>query len=523
MRKIGMLLLTFLIAASLVACSNDKATGSGTYKDTVIWAINNDQDTMDPQTNVSNSVMLPQIYSSLLTIDINNKVVGDVAKSWSVADDGLTWTFELNEGIKFHNGKELTSADVLATFKRLLDTDNPVRYTQQYSFIESVSAPSDYEFVITTAEPYGSFEVSMAAPNAAILDADYLAAADSNFGMDPATINGTGPYKVTSWTPGEEMIIEAHEEYFKGEAQTQKFILRVIPEQNSREIALENGEVDIASGISPAAVIRYKDGGTPGVSVSINEGNGIHLFQFNAAGVLADTKLRQAISYGIDREAIVSTLYADNGEVAATAPITPSVVGYTDLGVIEQDQDKAKALLAEAGYADGLTITMMTTNVYNKGIEMAEIIKQQLAEINVTVNIETVEKAVFLSTFGITADKLKYDMFIMGAGGAADANTALYRVWHSEALTDGVQLNTNNYGFYKNAKLDALLEEGAITVDKDKASEIYKEAMEIIWETDPVGVFMNFRNNIYGVSDTTEGFVTNARNTPDLVNVKVGE
>lgn len=521
MRKLHKVLWIISVSLILTACAGNDGAAEG-YKDSIIWALNNDQDTMDPQTNVSNSFLLPQVYASLLTINTDNEVVGDLATAWSVADDNVSWTFTLREDVTFHDGTTFDSADVVATFERLLDEDNPVRYTTQYSYIESVAATSDYEVVIKTKQPQGSFETDMASPNLGILSEETVASIGSDFGTAVSTINGTGPYKVTSWSIGEEMVLEAFDNYYGGEAKTKTITFKVISEQNSREIGLENGEFDIASGISPDAVQRYQDGDAAGVTVSISEGNGMHLFQFNVSKILSDVRLRQAISYGIDREAIVSALFAANGETPATAPVTPSVAGYSDLGVIQQDLDKAKALMAEAGYADGFSITLMTTNVYNKGVEMAEIIKEQLAQINITANIITVERAVFLSSFGITSDQLAYDMFIMGAGGQADAGSALYRVWHTEALSDGVQLNNNNYGFYSNTELDTLLEEGAVTVDRAEADAIYKQAMEIIWETDPVGVFMNFRNNIYGISDNVENFAVSARNTPDMKNIQVG-
>lgn len=249
----------------------------------------------------------------------------------------------------------------------------------------------------------------------------------------------------------------------------------------------------------------------------------MHLFQFGLQGILESTQLRQAINYGIDKEVIVDALYKENGEVAATAPVARAVSGYADLGVVKQDKEKAKQLMKEAGYADGFTITLMTTSVYNKGVEMAEIIKEQLAEINITANIETVEKAVFNSIFGITKEQMKYDMFIMGAGGSMQAGKALLRVWHTEAPTDGVQLNNNNYGFYSNSRVDELLDTGLVTVDNEEANAMFLEAMKIIWEEDPVGVFMNYRNNIYGISEGVEGYQTNAQNTPDLRNVQIKE
>lgn len=516
-KNIMILTLVFVLAG----CSSGSSGTEGEVKTDVIWAINGDQDTMDPQQNVTNSVILPQVYMSLLATNLDNKVSPSLATEWSVAEDQKTWTFKLREGVKFHDGSDFNSEDVVATFDRLLNEDNGLRYTSTYSYIESVKATSDFEVVITTKDVYGAFETDMTSPSLGIMSSDVLANLPDQFGTDVTTIVGTGPFRVTEWIMGEEMVLESFEDYFDGAAKTKKFTLRVIPEQNAREIGLENGEFDIASGISPDAVARYNSGQVEGTTVSINQGNGMHLFQFGLQGILDDVKLRQAINYGIDKEAIVNALFKENEEVAATAPVGPTVVGYQDLGVIKQDQDKARALMKEAGKEGGFSIKLMTTNVYNKGIEMGEIIKEQLAEIDIDVEIITVEKAVFSSMFGLTKDQLDYDMFIMGAGGNSEVGKALYRIWHTEDPVDGVQYNNNNYGFYSNARVDELLDLGAVTVDRDKADEIYTEAMKILWEEDPVGVFMNFRNNIYGVATGVTGFKTNAANTPDLLNVEV--
>ena len=523
MKKLLRSLSILTLALSLTACGgggSDEGTETGDtgYKDTILWGIANDQDSLDPQTNVSNNVVLPQIYSSLIKIDQEGKVAPDLATEWGVGEDGLTWTFKLRDDVTFHNGKHLTSADVVATFERVLNEDDPYRYTSSYTeFIDSVTADGDYTVIIKTKTPYGPFEAKIAACNMGILDKDYIEQYGHDLGTTPASVNGTGPYKVTEWSIGEKMVFEAYDDYFGGTPKTKNVIMQVVPEQNSRAIAVETGQMDIVSGLAPDDVARFSNGEVAGVNVYSEPSNGMHLFQFNCSGVLSDVKLRQAINYGIDRQAIIDTLYSVIGETAALAPVTPDVIGYSELGVIEYNPEKAKELLKEAGYEDGLTINLMTTAVYNKGVEMAEIISEQLKEIGITVNIETVEKAVFSASWGVTPDQFKWDMFIMGAGGSTDAGSALYRVWHTE--DDG--LNTNNYGFYSNAEVDALLEEGNVTTDPEKRTEIYKRAMEIIWEEDPVGAFMNYRNNIYGLSSKVEGFSVNAGNTPDMMNFQV--
>ncbi len=529
MKKMLTLLLAVLMAFTLTACSSssDSSDDSSSddaetvsYKDTIVWAIANDQDTLDPHQNVSNNFVIPQIYSTLVKFDNDDTLVGDLATEWSVDESETLWTFKLREDVKWHNGDSFTSADVVATFDRLLNPDNGLRYCDQYSaFIKEVKAVDDYTVTVETYTPYGPFLSAMAATSASIMNKNTIEEYGNDIGMDPATINGTGPYKVTAWTFQEEMDFEGFDDYFDGAPKTKYIRLVYVPEQASRELALENGEVDIASGLNPDDDVRIMNGEVEGVKLWSKAGNGMHLFQFNCSGVLADVNLRRAISHAIDRQAIIDALYAQIGETCATAPITPDVIGYSDLGVVEYDPELSKQLLEEAGYADGLDITIYTTAVYNKGVEMGEIIKSQLAEVGINVNLVTIDRAQFLAQFGLTPDEVEWDMLIMGAGGQTDAGNALYRVWHTE---EG-GLNNNNYGFYSNSTVDELLEEAAAITDVDERTALYKEAMQIIWEDDPVGVFMNFRNDIYGMLEGVDGFDANAGNTPDMKNITVAE
>lgn len=231
-------ILLVLLIMALVGCGSDSGAASSGYKSEAVWAINNDQDTMDPQENVSNAVMLPQIYNSLLAIDLENKIGPSLATEWSVSDDDLTWTFKLREGVTFHDGSNFDSEDVVATFERLLSTENPTRYTSAFSYIESVKAPSQYEVVIKTKSPYGAFESDMASANLGILSSDVIAKEDDSFGTTPSTIIGTGPYKVTEWIMGEEMVLEAFGDYYDGVPKTNKFILRVIPDKMHVKLVL---------------------------------------------------------------------------------------------------------------------------------------------------------------------------------------------------------------------------------------------------------------------------------------------
>lgn len=536
MKRALALLLAAALAVSMTACgqastsasagtassgagSTAAASASAQYKDTLVVGTYSDQDTLDPQMNVTNDKVLRLIYDGLLNYDDNGKVIGALAETWEHSDDGLTWTFHLRKGVKFQNGDDCTASDVLATYNRLLDTKNALRYTTQASWISSVEAPDDSTVVIKLAGPHGCVEADLCAQYMGIMDEDTIAKYGADIGTDPDTINGTGPYKVTSWDADEQMTFVANDNWWGGKVGTKNLVYKVIPEASARAIAIETGEVDVLDRPAVDDVSRLK--ATDGLTVYAAPGYGLQGFQFNCSdlSVCKDVKVRQAISYAIDRDTIVSSLLGDIDETPTHGPLTPQVFGYYDFGVIKQDTTKAKQLLAEAGYANGLDIRMMTYNGYNKGDELAEVLKDQLAQVGINVTIDSVDGATFNADLnGLTPDKLPYDMFIMGFGGSTlDADASLRRI----CVTSSDGLNTNNYGWYSNAQVDKLLNDAAVEMDQDKRLEMYKEAQQIIYIDDPFAIYLNLRNAIYVYTDKVENFAVNPQVIVEFEKIKV--
>jgi peptide/nickel transport system substrate-binding protein len=489
------------------------------YADTFVWGTHAVQDILCPQNNVNNNVVVPNIYSGLLRTDENMNFVADIAYEWSVAEDECTWTFKLRDDVTFHNGKKLTVDDIIATFDRMTDTEHPVRITTPMSYIESYYAPDASTFVIKTKYPVGSFEADIASKRGGILDKDFIEKYGADIGTTAESCNGTGPYKVVSYKPQEEYVFEAHDAYYLNKPITKQIVMTVITEASSRTIAIETGQVDMVSNVTPEEVPRLSE--VKGLIANMGQSNGCHLFQFNCAS-LKDPKVRQAISYAIDREPMIQALFGDLGEVPMRNVMAPAMLGWTDLGVIPHDVTKAKQLLAEAGYPNGMEIKIMTTNVYNRGIEMAEIIKENLADAGITATIQEVDRAVFSdSRASLTVEqfneKYGWDMFIMGSGGDSDPDQLLSRIWH----TDASGTNLNNYGWYSNARVDELLEKGARMVDRAERAKVYEELCTLLYIDDPVGCFINLRKNIYISKDTVEGFLPNANNTADWSRIAV--
>ena len=485
------------------SASGDAAQGEAAdseYKDTLVFAMNTDVQSMDPQiqNDTTSEQVVKMLYNTLLKFEDDGTVVGDLAESWSVSEDKLTWTFNLKQGVKFHNGKELTSADVKATFDRALNAEaGGLRTTEIIKMFASVEAPDPYTVTITTDAPYGPMESLMCNMSLGIMDADYIEQYGLDLGTSAEGENGTGPFKVVSWERDQEIVVERFDDYFGTPAKLQTVVYTIIPEAASRVIALETGEVDVIDKPTDEDLARL-EADTENFTVLRKPTISQRLFRFGCNDpIISNTKVRQAIVYAIDRQAIIDALFTGSG-YPSTAPLAPVTFGYSDLGEIEQDLELAKSLLAEAGYPDGFDTKIITTERYQNGIELAEIISQQLAEIGINAEIEVWEwSALSASWNGITADEFDQPIFIMGAGPSMrDADGGLRGLY----TTSETGLNDRNYGFYSNAEVDALIEQGMQETDQQKRVEIYKEAMEILYREDPVAFWLF---DMYGLAITS--------------------
>lgn len=516
MKKLLTLILCLAMVLTVFAgCSSTPATEEGAsasgdaaqgeaadseYKDTLVYALNTDVQSLDPQiqNDTTSEQVVKMLYNTLLKFEDDGTVVGDLAESWSVSEDKLTWTFNLKQGVKFHNGKELTSADVKATFDRALNAEaGGLRTTEIIKMFTAVEAPDPYTVTITTDGPYGPMESLMCNMSLGIMDADYIEQYGLDLGTSVEGENGTGPFKVVSWERDQEIVVERFDDYFGTPAKLKTVVYTVIPEAASRVIALETGEVDVIDKPTNEDLERL-EADTENFTVLRKPTISQRLFRFGCNDpIISNTKVRQAIVYAIDRQAIIDALFTGSG-YPSTAPLAPVTFGYSDLGEIEQDLELAKSLLAEAGYPDGFDTKIVTTERYQNGIELAEIISQQLAEIGINAKIEVWEwSALSASWNGITADEFDQPIFIMGAGPSMrDADGGLRGLY----TTSETGLNDRNYGFYSNAEVDALIEQGMQETDQQKRVEIYKEAMEILYREDPVAFWLF---DMYGLAITS--------------------
>ncbi len=495
MKKFLAFMLVLTMTLSLAACAKPAPAAvpetpqeEKGFKDTIVFAPNTDAASLDPhvQNDTTSEQVVKMLYNTLLKFGPNGEITGDLADSWEVSEDQKTWTFKLKEGVKFHNGTEMTAESVKGTYDRAMDPSNGLVVGEIVKMFEKVEVVDKYKVSITTKEPYGAMMALMCNMSLAIMDPAYIEKYGMDLGSNAESINGTGPYKVVSWTRDEELVLESHDAYYGDKALTKKVVYRPIPEAAARVIALETGEVDAIQGVPANEVPRLES--IDGLSVYKAKSIGQRLFRFGCNdSIVGNTKVRQALIYAVDRQAIIDSLFPGLS-YPSTAPLAPVTWGYANLGEIKQDKEKAKQLLAEAGYPNGFKTKIVTTERYAKGVELAEIIASQLKEVGVEAEIQVMEWSAFLQTIdGITAKEFDAPLFIMGAGPSMmDADGGL-RGLYTTTLTGK---NDRNYGFYSNKEVDELIDAGMKETDPEKRKELYKRAQEILYLEDPAGIWL---------------------------------
>lgn len=494
-------MLLLVLSTVLAACSggdkedeekgNEGSSGESSGSEsggTLVFGRGGDSTSLDPSRTTEGETFKVTInlYETLLTFeDEGTAVEPGLAKSWEPSEDGLTYTFELQEGVKFHDGTDFNAEAVVKNFERWAAGDAeqfPYYHTMfggaDGNIIESVTAEDDLTVVFKLTRPQAPFLKNLAMDMFAIASPTAIEEhGDDDFERKPV---GTGPFKFVEWKPNDSITVERFEDYWQADLpKLDKIIFRSIPDNATRLNALTAGEIDLADGINPS------DGAT------IESDSELQLFERPSmnVGYLGltvtrepfDNKLvRQAMNHAIDKQSIIDAFFEGRADIAVN-PIPSSISGYNDeIEGYDYDPEKAKALLEEAGYGDGFEMELWAMPVPRPympdGEKVAEVIQKNLADIGVTAKIVSHEWATYLDL----ASKGDADAFMLGwTGDNGDADNFIY------ALLDEDNIGSNNYTYFKNDAMHDLLIEAQTEVDEDKRIELYKQAQEIIHDEAP--------------------------------------
>jgi peptide/nickel transport system substrate-binding protein len=414
--------------------------------------------------------ILFQIYDGLVTQDDKGELAPALATSWSNPDP-LTWRFKLREGVKFHNGEVFNAAAVKFTFDRALDPAFKAPYYSRISAIKSVEIVDDYTVDFKTEKPFPTMLLSLyeASFPALIVPPSYTKEKDGN-ALASMPI-GTGPYKFVEWLKDEQVVLEANPDYWGGKPKIDKVIFRPIKETRTRIAELKSGGVDIAVDIPPEDMPSLESGDTKVETVSSDF---LYFLAFDTTRdtPLKDKRVRQAINYAVDVDAIQLALLNGMGNrIALTLPA--NAFGYDQAWKpYPYDPEKAKQLLAEAGYADGFTVPLMTRKGrFMKDSEIVEATAGFLSKVGIKADIQYIEPGVW----GQISEKKGREGITFPGWSGRDPNLA----WNP-------LLHTGQYqSYYSNPDLDALLDQGASTIIPAERLAAYAKAAVIIKEEAP--------------------------------------
>ncbi|EMR05491.1 Hemin-binding lipoprotein [Bhargavaea cecembensis DSE10] len=531
--KFWTLAVLLIVSMVLAACQSGNGEEAGTEGEsagessggskTLVFGRGGDSVSLDPSrvTDGESMKVAANIFETLINFgEQDTTLQPGLAKEWEASEDGLTYTLQLEEGVKFHDGTDFNAEAVVKNFERWANGDADTFPYYQSMFggfkgdeghvIEAVTAEGDHTVVFTLKRPQAPFLKNLAMTMFGIGSPEAFEADAEGFGENPV---GTGPFKFVEWKRNDSITIEKNEEYWKeGLPKLDRVVFRSIPDNGARLNALITGDIDLADGINPSdqATISDDDNLQLFERPSLNIG---YLGMTVTREPFGDKLVRQAFNHAIDRQAIIDAFFEGAAEPAKN-PIPPSIPAYNDsIEGYEYDPEKAKELLAEAGYPDGFEMELWAMPVPRPympdGAKVAEVIQKNLADIGVTAEIVSYEWATYLEK----ASKGEADAFLLGwTGDNGDADNFIY------ALLDGDNIGSNNYTYYDNAELHDILIEAQTEVDEDTRNELYAKAQEIIHEDAPWVPLAHSTPLLAGSADIT-GFKAHPTGSDILSNV----
>ncbi|OLA95214.1 MAG: peptide-binding protein, partial [Candidatus Rokubacteria bacterium 13_2_20CM_69_15_2] len=456
------------------------------------------------------------IYNGLVTRDRDLNLIGELAESWRFSKDCLDLEFHLRRNVRWHDGEPFTAADVVFTYETMINPKTPTAYREDFRAVASVEAPDPYTVHVRYTQPYAkalqSWGIWMLPKH--VLEPYVREGRLRDAPQNRSNPIGTGAYRFKEWKSGEKVVLVANPDYFEGRPYISRVVYRIIPSQATIFLELKAKGVDSA-GLTALQFKRQTE--YPAFRKAYHKyeysANAYTYLGFNLRDPrFADRRVRQAFAYAINKRELIDGVLLGLGR-EATGPYKPGTWAYNpNVKRFAYDMDKARALLAEAGWkernADGLLVRngqpfafeLLTNQGNDERKKVAEIVQASLKELGVQVDIRVIEWASFLKEY---IKKRRFEAIILGWGIGLDPDQ--YEIWHS-SKTGPDELNQISYA---NPEVDALLEQGRTSCHQEERKKSYARLQEILAEDQPI-VFLYFRDALPVVSSRVRGIVPSA-------------
>jgi peptide/nickel transport system substrate-binding protein len=462
-------------------------------------AVGVDLDTFDPAGTTTTTVanMVDYTVEPLVQIDEEGAVYPQLATDWEISEDALTYTFQLREGVEFHDGTPFDAEAVVFTFERLLDEEVTVPIRAPFQAIESITATGSHEVAFQLSQPFPPLIAALSFSAAAIISPASAEAGENTY-LDYREPVGTGPYTFGEYREGERFVVERFAGYWGEMPYYDTVQFQIVPEAATRVSLLRAGQIDMMI-LPPVSEIPALEDDSD-IEVLMAPGNRVVFISINNNQV-PDPRVRQALNHAVDKESLVSNVLFGAAD-PLDAPMHSSLFGHCSVGSYDYDPDRARALLAEAGAEDLELRFISPTGRYIQDFEVSQAISGFLSEIGVTATVETMDWPSYVGRITAAPDEQEQDLHLLGwAPSYMDAFQAMVMFESSSHPPAGLAT-----AFYDNPAVDTLLADAAQEVDEDTRQDMYCEASRLVWEDAP-WIFLHsqrfpiaYRAGIEGVS-----------------------
>ncbi len=460
MKKTGKTAALALTAAMAVTAMPFGVSADETDKTIVRINMESEPDNLDPWLSAASDTeaVFHNVFEGLVLFDETGALIPGLAKSWDISDDGLTYTFHLRDDVTFHNGKAFSAEDVVYTYEALSGLGGEEPLSSKFTNVTAINAIDDYTVELTLGEA-----------DAAFLQYTRVAVLPKGYEDQSSAPVGTGPFVFEKYVPGQMVVLEKNENYYD-ESRMPKIDeaqIYIMGDDSAVLTALQSGQLD--AGIVYADSADYLSGD---FTINSSPQNMVQLFALNnSVEPFDDVRVRQAFEYAINKDQIIDGVFAGYATELYSnfSPVMSYFYNDELSDVYTYDVDKAKELMAEAGYEAGFDITITVPSNYQKHVDTAQVIAQQLKEINVNATIEPVEWGQWLEQVYTNAE---YETTIVGLTGKLDPNDILGRY---------VSDYGKNFMKYSNPDYDKLIEEAKTASDEERV-ELFKECQKVLTE-----------------------------------------
>jgi peptide/nickel transport system substrate-binding protein len=499
-KNVARIFVALLVCVFTLLGARGEAAEKAKLKNTLVLATWEDLATMDPQSSnrASNWMVQRNIYDKLVHERADGTVEPRLATSWEFIDD-VTVRFKLREDVKFHNGDPFTAEDVLFTIKRGLSTPISAS-TFKYFDAKNSKIIDPYTIELKLTAPYAAIFNTLSGGRGSIVSKKAVEEmGDSKFARSPV---GTGPYKLENWTSGTEIRLERNDSYWGDKAITKNVVFKIISEAANRVIELETGEADVIYEVAGTDVDRVEE--LDGAHILMGDSNRYMFITFSMKDeILSNKDLRYALSYALDKDAIVKACYSGAARTA-TGYYPSNVFAFKEMGVLPYDLEKAKDLIKKAGYSDGVELNFIV-EPREMDIRLAEAIQNMWDKIGVKVKMYQMDASTYTSQGHVFQLGLR-------AGNANEPSNILI-VYDPEF---GERLQPND------EKLAGMLKEAITFYDNEKRAAAYGAIQDYLYDM-RYSIPLAFTPVIYGLSDKVEGFECDPLQQVDLCKVTIYE